>query len=108
MIQELLVINYPDFVRHAWVSSCIYWAILSIGYIANVWGYRVLPMIEKLAMVLHIAFFFVIFIVALVLPPERKSAAFVFTTFINRSGWKEDGIAWLLGLLTSSYVMVGK
>jgi choline transport protein len=92
MIQELLVINYPDFVRHAWVSSCIYWAILSIGYIANVWGYRVLPMIEKLAMVLHIAFFFVIFIVALVLPPERKSAAFVFTTSSTEADGKKTAL----------------
>jgi len=65
-------------------------------------------MIEKLALVLHILFFFVVFIVLLVLPPERKSATFVFTTFVNQTGWKENGIAWLLGLLTSSYIMVGE
>jgi choline transport protein len=108
MIQGLVTINYPDFEPHAWLASCIYWTILSLGYIANVWGYRILPLIEKLAMVLHIAFFFVVFIVALVLPPERKSATFVFTTFVNQTGWEENGIAWLLGLLTSSYVMVGE
>jgi hypothetical protein len=37
-------------------------------------------------MVLHIAFFFVVFIVALVLLPKRKSATFVFTTFVNQTG----------------------
>lgn len=59
-------------------------------------------------MVLHILFFIVVFIIALVLPPERKSASFVFTTFVNETGWQSNGVAWFLGLLTSSYVMVGK
>jgi len=59
-------------------------------------------------MVLHILLFFVMFIVALVIPPERRSATFVFTTFINQTGWKEDGIAWLLGLLSSAFVMIGE
>lgn len=108
MTQGLLVLNYPDFKPHAWLSSCIYWGILLVGYIANVWGYRMLPLLEKLVMILHILFFIVVFVIALVLPPERKPATFVFTTFVNETGWRSDGVAWFLGLLTSSYVMVGK
>ncbi|KAK2602232.1 hypothetical protein N8I77_008782 [Diaporthe amygdali] len=107
MTQGLLVLNYPDFKPHAWLSSCIYWGILLVGYIANVWGYRMLPLLEKLVMILHILFFLVVFVIALVLPPERKSATFVFTTFVNETRWRSDGVAWFLGLLTSSYVMVG-
>lgn len=108
MIQGLLILNYPDFVPHSWLSSCIYWGILAIGYVANVWGYRILPALEKMVMALHIVFFVIVFVVALVMPPERKSASFVSTTFINETGWQNNGIAWMLGLLTSAYVMTGK
>jgi phosphotransferase system glucose/maltose/N-acetylglucosamine-specific IIC component len=85
----------------------MYWAILLIGNCANLWCYKFLPMLENLVMILHIVFFVVVFIVVLVLPPTRNSAEFVFTEFLNNTGWNSDGIAWCLGLLTSAYVMVG-
>lgn len=65
-------------------------------------------MLENCIMFFHILFFFIMIIVIAVIPPDRHSAAFVFTEFQNNSGWENDGVAWCLGMLTSAYILVGK
>jgi choline transport protein len=78
-----------------------------MGSLINLYCYKLLPKLEIIVMTLHILFFVVMFTVVLVIPPSRNSADFVFTSFINNTGWSNDGVAWCIGLLTSAYVMVG-
>lgn len=106
LILGLIGLNHPEYIPERWHGTLIYLAILAISFVLNLWGSRVLPLLENLIMTLHVLFF-AIFIAAIVLPPTRHSATFVFTTFVNNSGWDSDGVAWCLGMLTSSYVMIG-
>lgn len=39
--------------------------------------------------------------------PEISSTEFVWTTFINQSGWKSDGIAFLTGMINPNYIYAG-
>ena len=39
--------------------------------------------------------------------PTRNSVRFVFTSFLNETGWDNNGIVWILGLLQSAYALVG-
>ena len=55
---------------------------------------------------IHIVGFLALFISLLAVAP-KNSAAFVWATFENNSGWPNDGLAWLLGMLTSCYVFIG-
>lgn len=85
----------------------LYWAVLVVGFLVNLYGARLLPHIENLMMTFHVLFFFIIFVSILALSPTRNPAAFVFGEFQNNTGWESDGIAWSLGMVTSAYVMVG-
>lgn len=56
--------------------------------------------------VLHLLGFVVLLIVLLVLAPKHD-ASFVFTETTNLTGWSNNGVAWLIGLLSSTYSMLG-
>ncbi|TPX18109.1 uncharacterized protein E0L32_011833 [Thyridium curvatum] len=107
MAQGIAIINYPDYEPQRWHGTLIYWLVLLGAFAINRWGAKILPAIEVVSMALHVIMFFLILIPTVVVTPDRHSAEYVFTTFLNFSGWDNDGIAWCIGLLTSSYVMVG-
>ena len=107
LIQSLIGLNNETYVPQRWQATCIYWAIILLAYLVNIWGYRFLNMVSNTIMVLHIVFFIAVLVCFAVLPPSRNSAAFVFTEFVNLSGWDNNGIAWCLGMLSSAYTMIG-
>lgn len=37
----------------------------------------------------------------------KNSASFVFTEFVNSSGWESDGVSWLVGLISAVYPFLG-
>lgn len=108
LIQGLIILNNPGYSPERWQASCIYWVIVLAAFLVNAWGYRFLHMVSNVIMVLHIVFFIAMIVVVAVLPPSRNSTEFVFTEFVNLTGWENDGIAWCLGLLTSTYTMIGE
>ncbi|KAF7554873.1 hypothetical protein G7Z17_g2594 [Cylindrodendrum hubeiense] len=109
MVQGLLVLNLsPDnYTFERWHGTLIYWAILLAAACICIFCSNLLPLLEKLSMALHVILFLVIVIVMCVVSPTKNSAAFVFTTFENNSGWSNDGVAWCIGLLSSCYVVIG-
>ena len=58
------------------------------------------------AMIIHGCGFICVIVVMSVMG-SHHDAAFVFTSFQNLSGWSSNGVAWCLGLLTTSYGFVG-
>lgn len=56
--------------------------------------------------ILHVTGFIIVLIVLGAMSP-KNSAKFVFTDFVNRSGWPSDGVSWLVGLLSTVYPMLG-
>ena len=84
----------------------LYWAVLLYAVAVNIWGSKILPHTNTWAGVLHVIGFLAILIVLGVLSPKNE-ADFVFTEFVNRSGWSSDGVSWLVGLLSTVYPMLG-
>jgi hypothetical protein len=56
--------------------------------------------------VLHVTAFVAIVVVLGVIPPKH-SAGYVFAEFSNSSGWANDGVSWLVGLLSTVYPFLG-
>lgn len=107
MIQGLVILNYPDsYTPQQWHGTLIYWGVLLLVVFINIFGIRIFPYIETLALILHIIFFFCILVPLVHLAP-RSSPEFVFRTFANNGGWQSDGVSWFIGLLTSTYSFSG-
>ncbi|KAK6223612.1 amino acid permease [Colletotrichum tabaci] len=105
--QALIVLNNDgSYAPARWQGMLFYWAVLVYGMAMNIWGHRLLPSANLIAGVLHVVGFLAILIVLGVMAP-KNSASFVFTEFVNSSGWESDGVSWLVGLISAVYPFLG-
>ncbi|KAM3531007.1 hypothetical protein MY4038_004679 [Beauveria bassiana] len=82
-----------------WQQFLVYIGFTLIAFLLNAFMNSVLPRIYKGALFWSLGGFAVVSIAALACAsPNYNSGKFVFTEFINKTGWP-DGVAWLLGLL---------
>jgi choline transport protein len=105
-LQGLMILNNSEYVPERWHATLLMWAISLIAFVQNIWGIKLLPALEVFAGCMHVGLFFVLFIIMLVLG-RNATAEYVFTGFVNQSGWQNDGVAWFVGLLPCIWSIVG-
>lgn len=104
--QGLVVLNWPNYVFERWHSVLMMWGFVAVSYAINVWFVRILPATELFAGICHILFF--VALAAVILAIGRNAdAEFVFTTFVNETGWSDNGVAWFIGLLPNIWCLTG-
>ncbi|KAK7403433.1 hypothetical protein QQX98_010799 [Neonectria punicea] len=106
MTQGLIVLNVEGYIPTRWQAVLIYWAFLLYAAAMNIWCHRLLPTASLISGILHVVCFVAIFIALAVMAP-KNSASFVFTETYNRTGWPSDGVAWLVGLISTVYPFLG-
>ncbi|KAH6658440.1 amino acid permease [Truncatella angustata] len=106
-IQGLAVLNNGDtYVPERYQAMLIFWLILVYGAVMNVYGHKLLPTVNLASAVLHVLGFLAIFITLAIMAPKNDSS-FVFVEVANSSGWSNDGVSWLVGLLSAVYPFLG-
>ncbi|KAJ0327270.1 hypothetical protein COL5a_006061 [Colletotrichum fioriniae] len=95
--QSLIVINDDSYIPARWQGMLFYWAVLLYSAALNIWGSKMLP---------HANMISVILVVLGVMAP-KNTASFVFTEVVNSSGWENDGVSWLVGLISAVYPFLG-
>ncbi|KAF2749414.1 GABA permease gaba [Sporormia fimetaria CBS 119925] len=105
LIMGIISLYHPDYVPERWHQFLIYTVYTVIAFCINAFLNSSLPRINKTAITWSISGFAIISITLLACAsPNYASAKFVFTDFINETGWP-DGVAWLLGLLQGSLAL---
>lgn len=105
--QAMITLNNPDsYIPTRWQGMLFYWLVLAYSLMVNIWGSKVLPHTNLASGVLHIAGFLAIVVTLGVLAPKHD-AHYVFVEVQNSSGWSSDGVAWLVGLISSVYPFLG-
>ncbi|GKZ37169.1 hypothetical protein AbraIFM66950_008592 [Aspergillus brasiliensis] len=107
MTQGLVVLTCETYQPQRWHLSMIYWALVGLATALNLWGSRLFSLVETASLIIHLMGFVVVLIVMWVCVPAKHDASFVFTTFLNSTGWPSNGLAWCLGMLSSCYVLAG-
>ena len=107
LIQGLLILNYPDYGYERWHGTLFFYSALAFALFVNTYLGRLLPQIESLMLVFHILGFFGLLIPLVYLSPHQ-SAHEVFTHFENLGGWKTNGLAFFVGLVTCSTSFPGR
>lgn len=82
------------------------WAVMALTIAMNIFGIRIVPT-SRVSLVYVISSFSLLLMPLVYLAPQSP-AAFVFATFENNGGWKEDGISWCIGLLTVTFPFVSE
>jgi choline transport protein len=106
MIQGLLVLNNPDYVFENWHGTLLVIAITAFCIIFNTFLAKKLPIVEGMVLIIHLLGFFAVLIPLWILAP-RSSPSDVFTQFLNLGGWPTDGLAFMVGLLSPVYTLIG-
>ncbi|KAF1992509.1 amino acid transporter [Aulographum hederae CBS 113979] len=105
-IQGLVVLNWPTYIFERWHTTLMMWLLLLITYIINVWGIRIIPATELFAGICHVLIFLALFVTMLVLG-RNASPSFVFTSYINTTGWSNPVVAWFIGLTPCVWCIIG-
>ncbi|KAJ5377118.1 uncharacterized protein N7496_004527 [Penicillium cataractarum] len=106
-LQALITLNNPDsYIPARWQGMLFYWLIIAYSTAINIWGSKILPHTNTAAGILHVIGFIAI-VAVLGAMSSKHSASYVFTEFSNTSGWTNDGVSWLVGLLSTVYPFLG-
>lgn len=72
------------------------------AFFFNCWG-RTLPLVATITLYTSLISFFVIMVTVPSVAPTHQHADFVFATFINNTGWSQNGIAFIVGLVNTNW-----
>src|SRR5437763_12617874 len=106
IIQDLLILNNPDYMFENWYGTLLVIAITAFCIIFNTFLAKRLPMVEGMVLIIHLLGFFAVLIPLWILAP-RNSPSDVFTEFLNLGGWPTTGLAFMVGLLSPVYTLIG-
>ena len=107
LIVGVISLMNPDYVPQRWHQFLIYVGYNLFGFLVNAFGNHLLNIFNKAAITWSIGGFIIICITVLACAsPNYSTGKFVFTDFINETGWP-DGVAWLLGLLQGGLGLTG-
>ncbi|KAH8636257.1 amino acid transporter [Alternaria alternata] len=97
-IQGLIALNMPSYVSHGWHGTLFSIAITICSIVFNTILVKKLPLMEGIALVLHIFGFFAFLVVLWVMGP-RSDTKKTWTQFEDPSGWGNTGLATIVGIL---------
>lgn len=96
-----------DFVANAWQTILMFWAVMLLCYLINIFGSKYLDLINTICIYWTGASIVIILIVVLVMSPSKRSGEFVFAHYdASASGWP-SGWSFFVGLLQPAYVLTG-
>lgn len=72
------------------------------AFLFNCYG-RTLPKIASISLYTSLVSFLVILITVPAKAPTHEDAKFVFATFLNKTGWDQKGIAFIVGLINTNW-----
>lgn len=92
----------PDFVIKTWHVFLAYQLSNIFCFSFNCYG-KTLPTVAKITLWTSLVSFVVVLITVPAVAPTHQHAKFVFTTFINNTGWQQGGIAFIVGLVNTNW-----
>ncbi|KAI1101130.1 amino acid transporter [Jackrogersella minutella] len=96
-----------DFVANEWQTILMFWAVMLLCYLINVFFSKHLDLINTVCIYWTGASIIIFLIVLLVMSPSKRSGEFVFTHYdSSASGWPA-GWSFFVGLLQPAYVLTG-
>jgi amino acid permease (GABA permease) len=85
----------------------IFGVVLVLHGLLNTFGVKIVALLNDISVWWHIVGVLVIVGALVVLPSEHQSASFVFTHFVNNTGWSSAFYVGMLGLLLAQYTFTG-
>ncbi|CAI7570702.1 unnamed protein product [Penicillium pancosmium] len=96
-------LGHPDFEIESWHIVVAYQLINFFCFLFNCLG-KSLPAVAKMTLYISLTSYFVILVTVPACARPHASAEFVFGHFSNTTGWKSDGMAFIVGLINPNWI----
>ncbi|KAI8812198.1 amino acid/polyamine transporter I [Cladochytrium replicatum] len=104
-IQGLVILSQDTSPYNSYLIFGVAHAVNVYGALANVFGVSIMPLVDKLGLYFSIILFLAYLIIIPTVGGIKNSAAFVFTEFINQTGWDSSAVVFLTGIINACYGM---
>src|SRR3954451_22301139 len=95
------------FDTRAWHTILLFGIILLVHGLLNQFGVRVVALLNDISVWWHVIGVAIIVGVLAFVPDSHQSASYVFTEFVNNTGWQSSLYVALIGLLLAQYTLTG-
>ncbi|KAJ5087911.1 hypothetical protein N7456_011527 [Penicillium angulare] len=106
-IISMVIYTHPDYEPQTWHYFLIFQATNIIVLLYNIFAIRRTSWVHDVGFFVSLSSFFIILVTSLSCTPKMQSSEFVWTTFINESGWSSGGISFLAGMINPNYIYAG-
>ncbi|KAF4963130.1 hypothetical protein FSARC_8843 [Fusarium sarcochroum] len=106
LIMGCIQMAHPALVLKPWMSFVCYQVVNLVCALFNI-SSTALPGVTFFTLWTSIISFLVIILVVPAKADTHQSAKFVFTDFVNNTGWPSDGIAYIVGLINCNWAFNG-
>ncbi|KAJ5108587.1 hypothetical protein N7456_005262 [Penicillium angulare] len=96
-------LGQPEFVVEPWHIVAAYQVINFFCFLFNCVG-KLLPAVAKATLYISLVSYLVILVTVPACARPHASAEFVFGHFSNTTGWKSDGMAFIVGLINPNWI----
>ena len=85
-----------------WHTVLGYQAVNAFCFAFNCYG-KTLPLVASASLYTSLVSFAVTLVVVPARAPSHQTARFVFASFVNNTGWSQDGMAFIVGLVNTNW-----
>ncbi|GAA5897071.1 uncharacterized protein JCM6883_006568 [Sporobolomyces salmoneus] len=103
----LVVAYHPDYVQQPWHLVLLYLGMVFLFFLINVFLIKILDRMTITFAIINVSSVVATIIALAACAPVKATPKFVFTGFLNETGWSSKGFVFLLGLLQSSFTIIG-
>ena len=107
LLESLIQVYLPSYTFSNWQATLVMMASVVVTVLFNTFGTPLLPLVESISLIGHVAGWIITTIVLWVLCP-KNSAHDVFVSVVNSGGWSNTGLSCLVGSITVLYAQLGK
>ncbi|KAF7554772.1 hypothetical protein G7Z17_g2652 [Cylindrodendrum hubeiense] len=107
VLMALIALYIEDLTIKAWQTFIVYQGLNLITAAVVMFGNRIIPALNKFSLFYLQIGWLVVLITVVACAPTHRNADFVFTTWINNTGWKNQGICFITGLVNPLYSLGG-
>ena len=90
-----------------WQTILIFAIVLFVHGVLNQFGIKLVALLNDISVWWHVLGVLIIVAVLAFVPSHHQSASFVFTHFVNNTGWHSSLYVVLIGLLLAQYTFTG-
>jgi choline transport protein len=106
-LAALVALYHPDLTIQTWQTFVIYQGLNLITAGVVLFGNRVIPALNKFSLFYLQIGWFVVLVTVVACAPTHQNTEFVFRTWINNTGWNNNVICFITGLVNPLYSLGG-